>query len=210
MKNIKTRSIYAILTAVVLIFVFQSCKKDDSGPDYFTVKSFPLNVGNWWKYKVTDLYYHKSDTELMKIVSVKENLGYKTFTCYFLDSNEFVIDSAFIKVYPNEIISNTFLEWGISYFGSYDLHFPLISGDSIISDSFGNKTKVISFSPGYNHFGKLYDVYTIESYSYWPNGSYNQTTLISKDIGIIQTSYGIWSMGPLDAKLFELIDYKLY
>lgn len=196
--------------AIMLMFLLltNSCKKDDANPNLFNIGSFPLNVGNWWRYKVTDYDEHTTDTVLMKIVSMKVNGGFKTFTCYF-DTNGMIVDSSYFKIYNNELIFNSYDTQDFSYFGTFDFVFPFISGDSSISKTNGFKTKIISSTNGYKLFGNSYDVYTVQTSYTGPNYHYDQNTIISKNIGIIQNSYFVINLGSSAFKLFELINYKI-
>ena len=93
----------------------------------FKISSFPLNVGNWWRYRVQDFFSKSMDTILVKVVSLKTEGTNKLFICHVELYNE-IIDSALITLSDSVISYKTFNIVGYSYLAEFYLKYPMAYG----------------------------------------------------------------------------------
>jgi hypothetical protein len=152
MKNV-------LIISYVLFIVLISCNKEpvtNNVYNGFQSIDFPIKVGNWWKYKVTDFYGGTIDTLIVEVVDKITN---ETYRCE-LRYNNSVVDSAIITV-SETTLSYEGLNQDYSYFGNFKLTFPFNDNDSWIG--FYNPDTVVvtsviddftingmAFSPVYN------------------------------------------------------------
>jgi hypothetical protein len=183
------------------------CKRDKVELIPFDKMSYPLNVDNWWSYKVTNLKTAKIDTLFLKIVSKSVNNNIAIYKCD-LKQNERVIDSAQIMLSESELSYNG-LDPNYSFFGDFKLKLPFNKGNTWNGDSSLDVINVVSISADYIVLNKKYNIYDIkrsfEGFGY----RINQTIQVSKGIGIVSQYIDLFDGGSVEKKQFELIDYKL-
>jgi hypothetical protein len=151
-----------IVMVLITLFIgiLGGCSHDKAILGTFDKTGYPLNVGNWWQYKVRDSIHHTTDTLLLKITHKMSNGDSVTYRCD-LERRSIVVDSAFITASASAL-SYKSLGSGSPFFGEFKLKLPFHSGEawngSITADSF----RVISHVADYNVLGKKYDVYSIK------------------------------------------------
>jgi hypothetical protein len=84
-----------IVLITLFIGIIVGCSHENIPPVNFDKTGYPLNVGNWWQYKVRDSIHHTTDTLLLKITHKMSNGDSLTYRCD-LEQHGIVVDSAFI------------------------------------------------------------------------------------------------------------------
>jgi hypothetical protein len=187
----------------ILSIYFIACDKNEN-VNLFTKDDFSIKVGNWWKYQLNDYVSNKTDTIIIKITSLEVKDGENTYNCIYSILDK-IVDSSYIKFSNNEILFNGTAD--NYYFGNIKTTLPFKPGD--VSIYLRDSIKVISYNPGYKLLDKYYDAYTIERHAYGIDDGFIQTTLISKNIGIVKNTYLMFGRFPRVNKTFVLIDYKI-
>ena len=145
-----------ILISLFVIVVAIGCKKPVVNT--FDAKSFPLAVGNWWRYQQVDGFASITDTIVLGVVSMTVDGNTKDYTCQLL-KNGAIIDSGHF------LFSDTALYYhgasGYSYFGFFNLKLPFIPGqkwpgilphDTIFAEGYLSKSgnyNGVYYSPDY-------------------------------------------------------------
>ncbi len=173
----------------------------------FTAEDFPLKVGNWWRYRLTDDENNTVDTLLMRIDSVEYTVGENRFHCSFhkrniiergqIRRNDTVI---FYKPVQNQVINGFTL--GIP-FGVDSFFINRVNGRDTV--------RVLSYEKEYELFGKKYEAFHIKSsmVNITTSSTGTNDMRVSPDIGIISNdSYFDYQFGIMDTKL-ELIEYHI-
>ena len=67
---------------LMVALVMGACYSQHIEPEpLFTAEDFPLKVGNWWRYRLTDDYNNEVDTLLMRIAWTTK-MGKAVFTVF--------------------------------------------------------------------------------------------------------------------------------
>ncbi len=209
MRNNKTNYLFCIC----LILIIVSCSNDNNNvntiPNHiYTNKSFPLKVGNWWRYKVYD--DNGVDTCIFKIVSdsVSNNNHYYLCTakCRIIEK----IDTTQFILNDTSLIYKSFRIDGYAIIPEFSLKLPFSSGDTWHGRFPIDSSTVASYDTNYKILGKSYDIFFINRIAFGDRSYYNiQSIQLSENIGIISESIKIRSIYINELKDIFLIDYHL-
>ncbi|MEN9609756.1 MAG: hypothetical protein RLZZ628_570 [Bacteroidota bacterium] len=194
---------------ICLLFVLtslSSCRQDKIEPVAFDKEAYPLAVGNWWRYKVTNLRENVTDTLLLQIDLKTIRDGVTTYRCH-LEQNGSIVDSAQM-VLSNSELSYQGLNPNYSFLGEFKLKLPFHSGETWEGGNFEGKTQTL-FTPNYTVLGQRYDIYDIKQVVPSFNYHLNQNLQISKGIGIVSGYRDLFDSAHLFKHQYELMDYKL-
>jgi hypothetical protein len=193
----------------ILLIGAISCKHENDTIDStaFSKTSYPLNVGNWWQYRVVDFNARTIDTLSIRISSKTVQNGEVIYRCE-LEEYGTVIDSAQF-VLTESSLSYQGLDATYSYFGDFKLKLPFYQGETWKGFSDVDSMNVISFSTDYNVLGKKYDIYYLKRTV--PGAAYSvvQSLQLSKNIGLVSQNINIFWGGLTQRQSFQLIDYEL-
>jgi hypothetical protein len=192
---------------ISFISILFACRRDNVEQSPFDKTAYPVNIGNWWRYKVVDTFYNKVDTLLLKIISKTTNNDLTIYKCHLEQRNQ-IVDSATMTLSGTEL-SYQGLNGNYSYFGDFKLKFPFNQGESWNNDSAMDVTKVLAYTMGYDVLGKKYNVFSLQRIVSSLGYRMNQTLVVSKGIGIISQNLDLFNGGPLQRKIYQLIDYDL-
>ncbi len=172
----------------------------------FTAEDFPLKVGNWWRYRLTDDENNTVDTLLMRIDSVEYTVGENRFHCSFIKNN--INERGQIRKRDTVIYYFPVLNYAIA---DFTLGIPCGVDSFFINRVNGRDTvRVLSYEKEYELFGKKYETFHVKGSMILPGfGRGTNDMRISPDIGIISNdSYFDYIFGYMDIKL-ELIEYHI-
>ena len=213
MRSVLRGGVVVVLLTVLLFPL--SCKKDEpviveDDVNQIEQSEFPLMVGNWWKYKVTDFYAGTTDTLTVKVIGVEDSsVNTKRFSC-LLFMKGLVVDSSEIVISENEI-SYKGLNPYYSYFGNYKLVFPIALNDEWVGFNNPDTIRVVGVSENVEIEGTLYaQIYSLKR-SFFLVGGYNlnQLLLISPKVGIVNQSIDLFTGASAQKQTFSLIEYSL-
>jgi hypothetical protein len=202
MKNV-------LIISYVLFIVLISCNKEpvtNNVYNGFQSIDFPIKVGNWWKYKVTDFYGGTIDTLIVEVVDKITN---ETYRCE-LRYNNSVVDSAIITV-SETTLSYEGLNQDYSYFGNFKLTFPFNDNDSWIGFYNPDTVVVTSVIDDFTINGMAFSpVYNLKR-SFFLGGGYSLTQfmMITPEIGIINQSIDLFDGANAQKQNFDIIEYNL-
>jgi len=174
----------------------------------FKISSFPLNVGNWWRYQVEDFLNSCTDTILVKVVSLKTTGTENLYTCHVELFNE-IIDSALITLSDSVISYKTYNNVGYSYFAEFYLKYPIAYGYAWHGINQNDSFSVAPYHTDTEILGKQYKTYFINRYFLDYNYYHIQAIMISENIGIVHENTSIRSYPYDQQQGFDLIDYHL-
>jgi hypothetical protein len=197
---------FGIGLMITLIGLF-SCRLDKVEPSAFDQQSYPLNVGNWWRYNVTDLRKQTSKTLLLRIVSKQTNNDVTTYRCN-LEQNGNIVDSAQMILSPSALLYKG-LGADDSFFGDFKLKLPFQKGETWEGMFPQDKIEVVAFKPDYVVLGQKCDLYDIKRAISGFNYRFNQNLQLAKGIGIVSQYIDSFDSATVEQHLFELVDYKL-
>jgi hypothetical protein len=201
----KTISICLVLTLISLL----GCRRDKIEPTAFDKDSYPLNVGNWWRYKVTNLRAQTTDTLLLKMDAKIIQNNVVTYKCHLeQEKTKNILDSAQV-VLSNTELSYKSLDGNSAFFGDFKLKLPFHTGDKWDGYSDVDAFKVASFTANDEVLGKKYNIYDIQRSFPGFNWGIGQTMQISKGIGIVSQHIQFFDSAQIHEYQFELVDYKL-
>ncbi|MFN0216859.1 MAG: hypothetical protein ACKVT2_21595 [Saprospiraceae bacterium] len=199
----------SLLSALLVLLFVLGCKKSDDGSILFNQDQFPLKVGNWWRYRVNDLYTQSTDTLTITIVSETISGSTTEYRCA-LKQKGIEVDSGYFKTTNNSLEYNG-LNSFYSYFGNFILQTPFNIGDKwkgiYLNDSLGATARIASFDV----LGKTYEpVYTLERSGFLPGFRITQDLFLTPNVGVIYQSLDIFeSSGSGQKQVFQLIDYEV-
>jgi len=183
-------------------------KKDENIQPIFKISSFPLNVGNWWRYRVQDFFSKSIDTILVKVVSLKNDGAHKFYFCHIELNNE-IVDSAQITLSDSVISYKTFNIIGYSYFAEFYLKYPFSYGYAWHGVNQNDSLSVAPYNQDISILGKHYKTYYINRYFREYHYNHVQSIQISENIGIVRQNTSIYSYSYNQLQEFLLIDYHL-
>tara|TARA_R110002050_G_scaffold190268_1_gene324915 strand:+ start:2163 stop:2801 length:639 start_codon:yes stop_codon:yes gene_type:complete len=209
------RIIINILQLLLVGLLFSaSCKKNTEPiklvEEKFTSDNYPVKIGNWWKYKVTDFYSGTIDTLVVEVVSEVDNSnGSMSYRCE-LKQNGSIVDSSIIIVSEVEF-SYKGLNPYYSYFGDYKLTFPFNAG-SFWEGAYSTDTVIVTsridkFTINGTEYSPIYNL----KRSFYLGGGYSLTQfqMITPKVGIVNQSIDLFDGANAQKQNFDLIDYHL-
>ena len=192
---------------LMVALVMGACYNRHIEPEpLFTAEDFPLKVGNWWRYRLTDDENNTVDTLLMRVDSVEYTDGESRFYCSFIKNNinergQIRKRDSVIYFYPLQYQPITNFTIGVPC-GVDSFFINRVNGVDTV--------RVLSYEKEYELFGKKYEVFHVKGSMILPGyGRGTNDMRISPDIGIISNdSYFDYMFGYMDIKL-ELIEYHI-
>jgi len=194
----------------VIILVFFSCRKpnnvNENIGDYnsLSISEFNLHEGNWWRYQVTDFLNNSVDT--VKLIVVAHNIisTQDEYKCLFNIENTVVDSSKFI-------ISATGIHYqglnpNFSFFGEFDLLFPIEVGDVWYS-GFQDSTWVVSYTENKPILANEYYVFFLKHIINGFGTSLVQNIRLSKNVGIVEHNIDFFNGFPVQKQNYKLIDF---
>lgn len=169
---------------IALLILCLSCNKENE-KDIFVASSYPLALGNWWKYQHTSIGF-EPDTFILRIDSVTNDGLYKKYICNSISGNTIVPAGYFLRsdtsiafIYPSEY-------YYLSEIQNFHIRFPISQDSYWMGDFSGDSTKVIGVNDSYSSYniatGPYYSIH--ESYNLPHNFKvFNMT--ISPKLGIL-------------------------
>jgi hypothetical protein len=198
-----------------LVLFIASCHKDNNTAPTFTSASYPLAVGNWWQYQLTQQCCYP-DTFMLSVVAVINVGPYTKYQCYFLYNGSVTDSGFFLQSDTSLSFTNTFAFAYYSPIPNFHIKFPAYTGqywqgafpgDSIVVDG-------VASSEGY--YGHTYSpcYLTNESYDLPHNFKVESMTLTPK-VGLVHQSINFQSdtakvngvAGVQVKQSIQLIDY---
>lgn len=184
-----------LLFIIGLIFL-NSCKDNivNNIEPSFTKNSFPVKVGNWWKYQIIDSLSHNSiDTITIRIDSLIEFNGIKKYVSH-IERGYSSVDSCSFSL-SDSIIS--FIENNIEFFGIFEFNLPFsvankwyINVPTTDSTKLIDTSSVISFDTNFSVLGHNYkNVFFINSECNNSFVSILQTYQVAENIGIFSHTF---------------------
>lgn len=197
------------LMTCLLFVVLLSCDKDpiiNNGSNGFQSTDFPIKVGNWWKYKVTDFYGGTIDTLVIEVMNKIDNENYHCELIY----NNSVVDSALIN-----ITETTFTYEGLnqdySFFGNFKLSFPFNEDDNWVGfynpDTVVVTSEINEFTINGETFSPVYNL----KRSFFLGGGYSLTQfmMVAPKVGVINQSIDLFDGANAQKQNFDIIEYNL-
>lgn len=211
LKNMYLKRVSFFCFILIGISFIVGCKQDADTLEIETIAfnklSYPLKVGNWWRYRVLDFNSNFIDTLQLKIVRQTVNNAEVTYTFYLHEFGA-IVDSAQMVLSATELTYKG-MDPHYSYFGDFKLKLPFYQGDTWKGFSEADSTKVISYSKDYEVMGKNYDIYYLKRLVYGNVYSVVQNLQLSKGVGIVSQNINVFSGGFVQRQNFQLIDYEL-
>lgn len=196
---------------LVLIFI-TSCKcKDDSKPSskaVFKQSDFPVAVGNYWEYRVTNEQNGNVDSLLIEVISIVGSVNSDEYLCT-MSLSGVVVDSSYIIVNSDSLLYESFNP-ETTYFADFKLKFPFSEGDvwkgitpldSVTVVAEINKAIIngTTYSPVYELNRGL------ANFGY----NLNQTFKVTPGVGIINQHIDEFTGSSFEKRNYNLIDYHL-
>ncbi|MBX7241227.1 MAG: hypothetical protein K1X92_05705 [Bacteroidia bacterium] len=202
----KRMSVFMLMVALV---TGACCNRHIEPEPIFTAEDFPLKVGNWWRYRVTDSLNNTVDTLFMRIDSMKIMNDEKHYFINTIQGSQigggtFIVFSDTLIIYEPSQNYN---------FPIFTLRFPFGVDSFYINRIYGKRDtlNILSYEKEYQLFGKKYPAFHITSSMWLINiaGRATNDMRISPKIGIISNdNYFDHQAGTQDIKL-ELIEYHI-
>lgn len=195
-----------IVIALIILLIGIGCSHENIPPTSFDATGYPLNLGNWWRYKVTDSIRNTTDTLLLKLTHKMSQNDSIIYRCD-LEKRGSIVDSAQI-IFSKSALSYTYLGNNYSLFGEFKLKLPFYTGETWKGNGI-DAIDVLSFASNYDVLGKKYDVYFIKrsasSFGYYVT----QNLQVASGIGIVSQNLLLFDGFNFVKQRFELIDYQL-
>ena len=201
----------------VIVLIISSCLLSCSSDDdselvanpSFEQSDFPVSVGNYWEYKVTNEENSEIDTLLIEVLSEIDTAGVPKYLCS-LSLSGVAVDSSYISINSNNLVYKAF-NAETTYFADFILEFPFDEGDIwngfTQSDSILVVSKTESFVIDGTTFSPVYELQrNLSGFGY----SLSQTFKVSPKIGLINQRIVEFTGSSLEKRHFELIDYHLH
>ena len=181
---------------VILLFIL-SCKRDSSSqPQEFTKDSYPLDIGNWWKYQLSDCSGGiAADTFILRVVSIVNTSSYIEYMCNFEGNGMTISAGYFLQSDTSLSFTNTSSNPSNSPFPDFHLKFPAFKGqywpgtyppkDSILV--LGVENKYSSYGHTYGPCFSLNESYIL------PHNFLVKSMLLTPKIGLISGSINFQS-----------------
>ena len=171
------------------------CKRDNSTPpNIFSEASYPLAVGNWWKYQFTSSGSYP-DTFTLRVDSMIIQSPYTKFICNYVGNGAIISAGYFLQ-------SDTSLSFVQPYgyftsFPSFHLRFPVETGQYWAGEFRGDSIMVVGVADkcegGGGYFSPCYSL--VESYNLPHNFKVNDMLLTPK-VGLVRQSISFNSDTP--------------
>lgn len=197
-----------LIVVLILCLLTFSCHKEPiTSVNEFNENAFPVNVGNWWRYRHTDMLSNIVDTVTLKVVSVNNVGTNKEYTCHIVEFGQNV-DTGILSI-GNNLISYESTNTDYSYFGDFILKLPFHQNSDWQNNNNLDSTKVISYTNDVKILGKSYNIFFLKRIATSPGYSIIQTISVSKNIGIVEHNLNIFNGFPIQKQNLQLIDYEL-
>lgn len=189
----------------------------------FDKSSFPLKVGNWWRYRVQNLYspYDKLssfDTLTFKIVSEEIFLEKKIYKCITIGSKFGDIDTTNIELNDSllshkskrrdcyALIPEFVIKIPLSAYDKWSMNTANWKGNHTIRDT----NYLVSYNKNFKMLNNFYDIFYLKRIAL-DTASFNevQDLQISNKIGLVSQNVRIRGVYIDDWRTFSLIDYHL-
>jgi hypothetical protein len=176
----KNRHYYLLLLFIAL----SCCKIDNNNPQTFTENSYPLAVGNWWQYQLTDLYYGSVDTITLDVISMVKSGPYMKYTCNFIYNGN-VTDSGYFLQSDTSMSFEVANSYSVACLNFY-LKFPVATGQYWQGAFPGDSIMVLSVVGSEGYYGHTYSpcYYLKESYDLPHNYKVN-TMILTPKVGLV-------------------------
>lgn len=196
---------------LALIFII-SCKcKDDSKPSskaVFKQSDFPVAVGNYWEYSITNEQNGNVDTLLIEVISEVDSASTHKYICS-LSLSGVVVDSSFIMVNSDSLLYKAFNSEA-TFFADFKLKFPFAEGDVwngiTILDSITVVAEINKAIINGTTYSPVYELNRdLANFGY----NLNQTFKVTPGVGIINQHIDEFTGSSFEKINFNLIDYHL-
>ena len=200
-----------IIFLFLAILIISSCNKKEESisslpqSPTFTSESFPLKIGNWWKYQVINSSTGFIDTMLITIIDSNEIKNYSLLKVHWINykfndtSNYRFNKSAFwFDISDYNYLFHIYLHFPFTLNSTWlDSLRPIIRTPYIVNDYIEN----------FEILGNNYNVFKIEMNYIIPNEKMNLTFYLAAGIGIVQED--ILGDEPYPNRIIKLIEYHL-
>jgi hypothetical protein len=183
----KVKNKYYYILFIVLFAL--SCKKDNTSSNTFTSASYPLAVGNWWQYILTQDCC-EPDTFMLSVTSATNAGSYNIYKCYYIYHGS-VTDSAYFQQ------SDTSLSFmnppspyiDLSAILNFHLKLPASKGQFWPGSFPGDSIIVNAVVATYSAYGLTYGpcYYLAETYDL-PHNSKTESMILTPKVGTIYQS----------------------
>ncbi len=200
-----------LIGIILLISMFSSCSKDNTTADNsFNKENYPIKVGNWWKYRMDDVYYG-TDTLTLKVLSSYNKSDTIFYLCDIFNSKGILIDTG------KYTLTNNYIEYrgrnsSNSYLNNFNFKFPFKPKDFWFGPyRYADTIKVIGYADSAKFFYRTYrPIYTAKRI-YEEIGSYLiQDFILSPNVGLVNMSYVLGFAGGIDKqRSFALLEYNV-
>jgi hypothetical protein len=178
------------LTVLLIVFVL-SCRKVTNQPA-FTSTSFPLAVGNWWQYQLTNNSIGYTDTFMLSVVSISDTGSYVKYECNYIYHGSVTSSGYFLQSDTSISFTNPGAYASLASYHNFYLRLPAFAGshwpgtfpdpaDSTVVDGVSNNCQ----GPQAPSVGPCY--YLIEHYSSPVNFVANSMIVVPKIGAIYET-----------------------
>ncbi|MCW3128212.1 MAG: hypothetical protein JWO03_3870 [Bacteroidetes bacterium] len=198
-----------VYNLILLLFLISSCSNKQQ-QEQFARDSYPLKVGNWWRYQVVNFFGSQStDTISLNVVSLVTSGSTTDYTCHLL-KNGLVIDSGHF------VQSDTALYYSgsnpyYSIFGFFNLKFPFVEGQKWAGTFPGDTIIAAGKAESFKVLGSTYaPVYSLARRFSIPQNNLIQIIYLTPKVGVIYQSINFRSDTAVWVQeAIHLIDYNL-
>ncbi len=203
-----------------MICVLNSCKKDN-GPTPFTKNSYPMAVGDWWKYQVTYCFGgYSTDTFTLSVSSMNTSGVYTNYTCDFIQNGGTLVSGFgnFIQSDTSLSFVNTSAYADFSSMPNFHLKFPIAAGQYWQGTFPGDSTLVDAVVSSEDYYGHTYSPCYLTNESYdLPHNFKVESMVLTPKIGLVHQSINFQSdtavvggvPGVQVCQSITLIDYSV-
>jgi hypothetical protein len=171
---------------------------------------FPLAVGYWWKYLVTDGLGNPDDTITVSIVN-SQVVGVQTqFNFEVRKNNGAIVDSGFYAT-ENGTVKYKSKHPGYPYFGDIYYSFPMQDSSTWPATSATDAVYVVGIADSIVFYNKVYKpmFFLQRNHKTGPTYQYLQTQELCPKVGLVSASIYYYDMYPRQSQAYFLIDYKV-
>lgn len=174
----------------------------------FDQNDFPMDVGNWWRYRVVDSNFGTIDTLLISVDRVLD-INESKFLCNLTLYGE-IVDSSVVTINADSLVYDGLLSF-YSYFGEFKLKFPFQVDDTWRGFFIQDTVRAISHVEDLTYGGVLYPSIFSLKRAFFIDNNYSlvQFMLIAPNIGVVNQSVDLFDNGNVQSQNFGLIDYHL-
>jgi hypothetical protein len=214
MSKLMRKRIVLLVTLGIAMFAVQCCKKDPTTPTkplyIFNKSDFPLAVGYWWKYRVTDHQGGDDDTITVRINS-QEIVGSETH--YEFDvrrNNGAIVDSGYYVSEDDRILYKS-KHPGYPFFGNTFYSFPMQDSSSWVASSPSDNVYVVGIADSIKFYSNVFKpVFFLQrNHKQGTTYQYLQTTQLCPKVGVIYASIYYYDLYPRQSQNYVLLDYMV-